>query len=65
MNAQLCMFNCLSYITLHVYMKIRKFSAMYTYTCIYVYLCLNADKNKYINKYLIKIINCGKEILEL
>lgn len=38
---------------------------MYTYICIYVYLCLNADKNKYINKYLIKIINCGTEILQL
>lgn len=61
-NAYFCMFNFLSYIRLYVYMKTRKLSAMYTYTCIFVYLCFNADKNKYINKYLIKIKYCGTEI---
>lgn len=59
MIAYFCIFNCLSYIAFDVDMKIRKLSAMYTYTCIYVYLYFNADKNKYINKYLIKIIYCG------
>lgn len=62
MNAYFCIFNYLSYITLYVYMKTRELSAMYTYTCIYDYLCFNADKNKYINKYIIKIIYCGTEI---
>lgn len=44
-------------------MKIRKLLVMYMYICIYVYLCFNVDKNKYINKYFIKIIYCGMEIL--
>lgn len=63
MNVYFCMFNCFSNIILYVYMKIRKVLVMYMYICIYVYLCFNVDKNKYINKYLIKIIYCGMEIL--